>query len=70
MAEDKTGAAAVPAEKPQAGETIDAAEAAIREGLDEAHRYLKREWSERPVTVVAAALGAGILIGLLLGGRR
>jgi hypothetical protein len=48
----------------------EAAQTAIEDGLDEAHRYLKRQWRERPVAVAAAALGFGIVIGLLLGSRR
>lgn len=66
-------------DEPQAGaattethadEALEAAQAALRDGLDEAHAYLKRHWNERPLTVVAAALGAGLVIGLLLGRRR
>lgn len=43
---------------------------AAEDGLDEAHAFLKRQWSERPVAVTATALGVGLLIGLLLGSRR
>jgi ElaB/YqjD/DUF883 family membrane-anchored ribosome-binding protein len=46
------------------------AQAAIEDGLDEAHRYLKRQWRERPVAVAATAMGVGLVIGLLLGSRR
>lgn len=53
-----------------ASEAIESAQAAIEDGLDEAHRYLKRQWRERPITVAATALGAGLILGLLLGGRR
>ena len=53
-----------------ATEALECAQAAIEDGLDEAHRYLKRQWRERPVTVAAAALGAGFILGLLIGGRR
>jgi hypothetical protein len=38
--------------------------------LDEAHTYLKRQWRERPVAVAATAVGIGLVLGLLLGGRR
>ncbi len=43
---------------------------AVEDGLDEAHLYLKRQWRERPLTVAGAALGAGLVIGLLIGSRR
>ena len=44
--------------------------AAVEDGLDEAHRYLKRQWRERPVAVAATAVGVGLVLGLILGGRR
>jgi ElaB/YqjD/DUF883 family membrane-anchored ribosome-binding protein len=53
-----------------AKEALDAARHTVEDGLDHTHRYLKRQWRERPVTVAAAAVGAGVLIGLLLGNRR
>lgn len=43
------------------------------EGLDQAHMYLKEQARERPIALTAAAIGAGVLIGLLLannGNRR
>jgi ElaB/YqjD/DUF883 family membrane-anchored ribosome-binding protein len=49
---------------------FDTARAEIEGALQDAHVYLKRNWSERPVTLVAAALGVGVLIGLMLGSRR
>lgn len=51
-------------------DTIAAAEAALKHGLDEAETYLKRQLEERPLTVAATALGLGLLIGLLIGGGR
>jgi hypothetical protein len=51
-------------------DAYEAAQTAIEDGFDEAHRYLKRQWRERPMAVAAAALGLGIVIGLLLGSRR
>lgn len=54
----------------RAEEAYEAAHAAIEDGIDDAHRYLKRQWKERPVAVTASAVGVGVLIGLLLGGRR
>ena len=41
------------------------------EGVDQAHMYLKEQARERPIAVTAAAVGAGIVLGLILaGGRR
>lgn len=54
----------------RAEDAYEAAHAAIEDGLDEAHRYLKRQWRERPITVAAAALGVGVLLGALLTSRR
>jgi ElaB/YqjD/DUF883 family membrane-anchored ribosome-binding protein len=53
-----------------ARERIEAARDAVEDGLDEAYLYLKRQWRERPLAVAGAALGAGVLLGLLLNGRR
>ncbi len=49
-----------------AGEAYAAAEAAIKDGLDEANRFLQRQLEERPLTVAATALGLGLVLGLLL----
>jgi len=54
----------------RAEEAFQHAHAAVEDGLDQAHRYLKRQWRDRPVAVAGAVLGAGILIGVLLGRRR
>ncbi len=43
---------------------------AVEDGLDTTHRYLKHQWQERPVAVAAAAVGVGVLVGLLLSARR
>jgi hypothetical protein len=43
---------------------------ALEDGLDEAHRFLKRQWRKNPVAVAATVLGVGLVLGLLLGGRR
>lgn len=41
------------------------------DGIDTAHRYLRRQWKERPIAVAASAAGIGLLLGMLLsGGRR
>lgn len=45
-------------------------EEALKDGLDEAHAFLKRHWEERPLAVAATALGVGLVLGMLLGGRR
>jgi ElaB/YqjD/DUF883 family membrane-anchored ribosome-binding protein len=72
MAKDKMTRAAELAEeaRERAEEAYEAAQAAVEDGLDEAHRYLKRQWRERPVAVAATAVGVGLVIGLLLGSRR
>jgi ElaB/YqjD/DUF883 family membrane-anchored ribosome-binding protein len=72
MAKDKMSRAAELAEeaRERAEEAYEAAQAAVEDGLDEAHRYLKRQWRERPVAVAATAVGVGLVIGLLLGSRR
>lgn len=72
MARDRATRAAELAEeaRERAEEAYEAAHAAVEDGLDEAHRYLKRQWRERPVAVAATAVGVGVLIGLLLGSRR
>jgi len=54
----------------RAREAYDAAQAAVEDGLDGAHRYLKRQWRERPMAVAATAVGVGVLIGVLLTSRR
>jgi ElaB/YqjD/DUF883 family membrane-anchored ribosome-binding protein len=72
MPKDKMSRAAELAEeaRERAEEAYETAQAAIEDGLDEAHRYLKRQWRERPVAVAATALGVGLVIGMLLGSRR
>lgn len=54
----------------RAEEAFQQAHAAVEDGLDEAHRYLKRQWRDRPIAVTGTVLGVGILIGVLLGSRR
>lgn len=54
----------------RAEEAYEAAYAAIEDGLDEAHRHLKRQWRDRPIAVAATAVGVGLLLGLLIGSRR
>jgi ElaB/YqjD/DUF883 family membrane-anchored ribosome-binding protein len=72
MAKDKMSRAAELAEeaRERAEEAYEAAQAAIEDGIDEAHRYLKRQWRERPIAVAGTALGIGLVIGLMLGSRR
>lgn len=53
-----------------AQEALERAQGAIEDGLDHAHRTLKREWRQRPLAITAGALGVGLVIGLLIGGRR
>jgi ElaB/YqjD/DUF883 family membrane-anchored ribosome-binding protein len=40
------------------------------QSIDEAQRYLTDKVQERPLAATFTALGVGVLIGLLLGGRR
>jgi ElaB/YqjD/DUF883 family membrane-anchored ribosome-binding protein len=40
------------------------------ERLDQAERYLVEKVQKQPLTAIAAALGAGLILGLLLGGGR
>jgi ElaB/YqjD/DUF883 family membrane-anchored ribosome-binding protein len=54
----------------RAEQAYEAAQEAVEDGLDEAHRYLERQWKHRPVAVAATAVGVGLLVGLLLGSRR
>ena len=71
MAKDKSRAEEIAEDmRDHAEEAFERAQAAVEDGLDEAHRYLKRQWRERPVAVAAPALGAGVIIGLLIGSRR
>lgn len=72
MAKDRMTRAAELAEeaRDRAEEAYEAAHAAVEDGLDEAHRYLKRQWRERPVAVAATAVGVGLVVGLLIGSRR
>jgi ElaB/YqjD/DUF883 family membrane-anchored ribosome-binding protein len=71
MAKDKgRGGEFVEDTRERAEEMFEDAHAAIEDGLDEAHRYFKRQWRDRPIAVAATALGVGLVVGLLLGSRR
>ncbi len=72
MPKDKMTRAAELAEeaRERAEEAYEAAQAAIEDGVDEAHRYLKRQWRERPIAVAGTALGIGLVVGLLIASRR
>ena len=72
MAKKRSARAAEMAEeaRERAEEAYAAAQEAIEDGLDEAHRYLKRQWRERPIAVAATAAGIGLIVGLLISGRR
>jgi ElaB/YqjD/DUF883 family membrane-anchored ribosome-binding protein len=54
----------------QAEDAFESARDAAEDQLDEASAYLRRQWEDRPLTVAATALGVGIVIGVLIGGRR
>jgi ElaB/YqjD/DUF883 family membrane-anchored ribosome-binding protein len=49
---------------------LEAARTELDAGLDDAVAFLKRQWRDNPIGVVAAAAGLGLLVGLLLGRRR
>jgi ElaB/YqjD/DUF883 family membrane-anchored ribosome-binding protein len=72
MPKDKMSRAAELAEeaRERAEEAYEAAQAAIEDGIDDAHRYLKRQWRDRPLAVAGTAVAVGLVIGLLLGSRR
>ncbi len=72
MAKDRMTRAAELAEeaRDRAEEAYEAAHAAIEDGLDDAHRYMRRQWKDRPLAVAGTALGVGLLVGLLLASRR
>lgn len=72
MAKDRMTRAAELAEeaRDRAEEAYEAAHAAIEDGLDDAHRYMRRQWKDRPLAVTGTALGVGLLVGLLLASRR
>ena len=71
MAKDRMTRAAELAEeaRERAEEAYEAAHAAVEDGMDTAHRYMKRQWRERPLAVTASAVGVGLILGLLLGSR-
>jgi ElaB/YqjD/DUF883 family membrane-anchored ribosome-binding protein len=54
----------------RAEEAYEAAHAAVEDGIDTAHRYMKRQWRDRPLAVTASAVGVGLIVGMLLGSRR
>lgn len=53
-----------------AHEALESAHGAIEDGMEDAQRFLRRQWRQRPVTVAASALGVGLVLGLLIGSRR
>lgn len=53
-----------------AEEALEAAYEAAEDGIDDARAYLKRQWRERPLAVAGAALGIGVILGVLISGRR
>ena len=74
MAEEFTGAARERAEEAlsAAEDALEAAYEAAEDGIDEARDYVKRQWRERPLAVAGAAMGIGLILGVLLtsGSRR
>jgi len=53
-----------------AQDALEQARGAVEDGIDDAHRYMRRQWRERPLTVAGAALGVGLVLGVLIGSRR
>lgn len=49
---------------------LEEAAASEADGFDRAHRLLKQQLKERPGFTLGIAVGVGVLIGLLLSGRR
>jgi len=72
MSKDRVSRAAELAEeaRERAEEAYQAAQEAVEDGLDDAHRYLKRQWRERPLAVAATTLGIGVILGVLISGSR
>ncbi|MEQ1819840.1 MAG: hypothetical protein ABL871_14655 [Terricaulis sp.] len=72
MAKDRMARAAELAEeaRERAEEAYEAAHEAVEDGIDSAHRYMKRQWRDRPLAVAASAVGVGLVLGVLLGSRR
>lgn len=72
MAKDRMARAAELAEeaRERAEEAYAAAHEAVEDGIDTAHRYMKRQWRDRPLAVTASAVGVGLIVGMLLGSRR
>lgn len=72
MAKDRMARAAELAEeaRDRAEEAYQAAHEAVEDGIDTAHRYMKRQWRDRPLAVAASAVGVGLILGVLLGSRR
>jgi ElaB/YqjD/DUF883 family membrane-anchored ribosome-binding protein len=72
MSKDKASRAAELAEeaRERAEQAYQAATEAVEDGLDDAHRYLKRQWRERPLAVAATTLGIGVILGVLISGSR
>ena len=72
MAKDRMARAAELAEeaRERAEEAYEAAQSAVEDGIDTAHRYMKRQWRERPLAVTGTAVGIGLIVGMLLGSRR
>lgn len=40
------------------------------QGLGQAQEFVSRQMQDRPLTAAAAAMGVGVLVGLLIAGRR
>lgn len=72
MSKDRASRAAELAEeaRERAEQAYQAATEAVEDGLDDAHRYLKRQWRERPLAVAATTLGIGVILGVLISGSR
>jgi|CXWL01.1.fsa_nt_gi ElaB/YqjD/DUF883 family membrane-anchored ribosome-binding protein len=58
------------AAREQAEDAFEAVVEAAEEGADVTHRYLRKQFKERPIAVAATALSVGLLLGMLISGRR
>lgn len=42
----------------------------VEDEFEDAQRFIKRQWRDHPVATAAAAVGVGMILGMLLTGRR
>jgi ElaB/YqjD/DUF883 family membrane-anchored ribosome-binding protein len=49
---------------------FDTAMDATKTGMDQAQQFLSRTMNERPMTSTAIAMGVGLVVGMMIAGRR